>query len=62
MHTLFVVGTPIGNLEDISARALSVLARVKAIASENPARTQRLLDRYGIETPMIRYTDAYDRK
>ena len=62
MGTLFIVGTPIGNLEDISPRALEVLRRVQLIASENPSRTQRLLARYGIETPMMRYTDAYRRK
>jgi 16S rRNA (cytidine1402-2'-O)-methyltransferase len=62
MGTLFIVGTPIGNLEDISPRALQVLRKVQLIASENPSRTQRLLARYGIETPMMRYTDAYQRK
>ena len=62
MGTLFIVGTPIGNLEDISPRALDVLRRVQLIASENPSRTQRLLARYGIETLMMRYTDAYRRK
>lgn len=61
-HTLYIVGTPIGNLEDITPRALRVLGEVGVIASENPARTQRLLARHGIETPMMRYTDAYDRK
>ncbi|MBN1657582.1 MAG: 16S rRNA (cytidine(1402)-2'-O)-methyltransferase [Anaerolineae bacterium] len=62
MGKLFVVGTPIGNLEDISPRTLDVLRQVSLIASENPARTQRLLARYEIETPMMRFTDAYDRK
>lgn len=60
--TLYVVGTPIGNLEDISQRALRTLRQVSLIAAENPARTQRLLARYDIHTPMMRYTDAYDRK
>jgi len=60
--TLYVVGTPIGNLEDISRRALRTLRQVSLIAAENPARTQRLLARYDIRTPMMRYTDAYDRK
>ena len=60
--TLYLVGTPIGNLEDISPRALRVLRQVRLIASENPARTQRLLARYEISTPMRRYTDAYERK
>jgi 16S rRNA (cytidine1402-2'-O)-methyltransferase len=62
MPTLYVVGTPIGNLEDISPRALRVLESVGLIASENPPRTQRLLARYGLSTPMMRYTDAYERK
>jgi 16S rRNA (cytidine1402-2'-O)-methyltransferase len=62
MGTLYVVGTPIGNLEDISQRALQTLRQVSLIAAENPARTQRLLARYEIHTPMVRYTDAYDRK
>ena len=62
MGTLYIVGTPIGNLEDMSARALRVLGQVSLIASENPARTQRLLARYDIHTPMMRYTDAYERK
>jgi 16S rRNA (cytidine1402-2'-O)-methyltransferase len=59
---LYLVGTPIGNLEDISARALRILREVNLIAAENPQRTQRLLARYEISTPMMRYTDAYDRK
>jgi 16S rRNA (cytidine1402-2'-O)-methyltransferase len=62
MGTLYVVGTPIGNLEDISVRALDLLRRVRLIASENPQRTQRLLARYDIHTPMARYTDAYQRQ
>jgi 16S rRNA (cytidine1402-2'-O)-methyltransferase len=62
MGTLYIVGTPIGNLEDISERALGVLRQVRLIASENPARTQRLLARYDIQAPMMRFTDAYDRK
>ncbi|MGD2206178.1 MAG: 16S rRNA (cytidine(1402)-2'-O)-methyltransferase [Anaerolineae bacterium] len=62
MNTLYIVGTPIGNLEDISPRALRVLRAVSLIASEDPSRTQRLLARYNIETPMMRYTDAYERK
>jgi 16S rRNA (cytidine1402-2'-O)-methyltransferase len=62
MGTLYVVGTPIGNLEDISERALRTLRQVRLIAAENPARTQRLLARYDIHTPMARYTDAYERR
>jgi 16S rRNA (cytidine1402-2'-O)-methyltransferase len=62
MGTLYIVGTPIGNLEDISPRALRILGLVSLIASENPGRTRRLLARYHIATRMVRYTDAYDRK
>jgi len=62
MGTLYVVGTPIGNLEDVSERALRILRQVRLIAAENPARTQRLLARYDIHTPMVRFTDAYERR
>lgn len=62
MGTLYVVGTPIGNLEDVSARALRILRQVRLIAAENPQRTQRLLAHYAIHTPMMRYTDTYDRR
>src|SRR5262245_32245125 len=48
--TLFVVATPIGNLEDISARALRVLREVALIAAEDTRRTHNLLSRYGIST------------
>ncbi|MBN1580417.1 MAG: 16S rRNA (cytidine(1402)-2'-O)-methyltransferase [Anaerolineae bacterium] len=61
-HMLYVVGTPIGNLEDMTPRALDVLNQVGLIAAENPSKTQRLLSRYDIHTPMMRFTDAYDRK
>ena len=62
MGTLYVVGTPIGNLEDISLHALRTLRQVRLIAAENPQRTQRLLAHYDIQTPMTRYTDTYERK
>jgi 16S rRNA (cytidine1402-2'-O)-methyltransferase len=61
-NTLYVVGTPIGNLQDVSVRALDVLRTVVTIASEDPPHTQRLLARYDIRTPMVHFTDAYDRK
>jgi 16S rRNA (cytidine1402-2'-O)-methyltransferase len=49
--TLFVVATPIGNLEDISARALRVLREASIIAAEDTRRTAHLLARYAITTP-----------
>jgi 16S rRNA (cytidine1402-2'-O)-methyltransferase len=48
--TLFVVATPIGNLEDVSARALRVLREVAVIAAEDTRRTAHLLARYAITT------------
>ena len=49
--TLFVVATPIGNLEDITVRALRVLREVTVIAAEDTRRTAHLLARHAITTP-----------
>ncbi|MFB3854786.1 MAG: 16S rRNA (cytidine(1402)-2'-O)-methyltransferase [Vicinamibacterales bacterium] len=49
--TLFVVATPIGNLEDMTFRAVRVLGQVALIAAEDTRRTRLLLQRYGIKTP-----------
>jgi 16S rRNA (cytidine1402-2'-O)-methyltransferase len=53
--TLFVVGTPIGNLEDVSFRALSVLSDVGLIAAEDTRITRRLLARYGLSKPLVSF-------
>jgi len=55
MPVLYVVATPIGNLEDISLRALRTLREVKLIAAEDTRKTKRLLTTYDIKTPMTSY-------
>jgi len=55
MSTLYLVATPIGNLEDISARALRVLREVQLIAAEDTRHTAKLLQRYDIHTPSLSY-------
>lgn len=55
MATLYIVGTPIGNREDITLRALRVLGEVGLIAAEDTRHTGRLLKHYQINTPLISY-------
>jgi 16S rRNA (cytidine1402-2'-O)-methyltransferase len=62
LSTLFVVGTPIGNLEDTTARAVRVLGEVGAIAAEDTRVTARLLARHGIRKPLISYRAPVERR
>jgi 16S rRNA (cytidine1402-2'-O)-methyltransferase len=54
---LYVVATPIGNLEDLSPRAAKVLADVHAVACEDTRHTQNLLRHLGLHKPLIRYDE-----
>ncbi|HLQ66883.1 MAG TPA: 16S rRNA (cytidine(1402)-2'-O)-methyltransferase [Candidatus Limnocylindrales bacterium] len=55
--TLYLVGTPIGNVEDLSPRAQRLLGAVDVIAAEDTRHTKGLLDRFGIRRPMVSYHD-----
>jgi len=59
---LYVVATPIGNLEDMSARSLRVLSEVTAIAAEDTRVTSRLLARHGIRKPLLSYRAPVERR
>ena len=61
MPALYIVATPIGNLEDISLRALRTLREVKLIAAEDTRQTKRLLTTYEIKTPMTSYHEHNKR-
>ncbi|MGS0941828.1 16S rRNA (cytidine(1402)-2'-O)-methyltransferase [Pseudomonas luteola] len=60
--TLYIVATPIGNLEDISARALRILKEVSLIAAEDTRHSSRLLQHFGINTPLAACHDHNERE
>ena len=60
--TLYVVSTPIGNLDDLSPRAREVLARADVIACEDTRVTGKLLRRFGIRTPSVSYHEHNERE
>lgn len=60
--TLYVVATPIGNLDDIGARALRVLREVKLIAAEDTRHSARLLQHFGIATPLVACHEHNERE
>lgn len=60
MNTLYIVGTPIGNLEDISMRALRILGEVDFVLCEDTRVTRKLLEHYKIKTPTLSYHQHSD--
>jgi 16S rRNA (cytidine1402-2'-O)-methyltransferase len=60
--TLFVVATPIGNLEDITLRALRVLKEVALVAAEDTRRTGNLLRHFEIQTPLLSLHEHNERQ
>ena len=60
--TLYVVATPIGNMDDITLRALKVLQTVDRIAAEDTRHTGRLLTHHGIQTPLVSYHEHNERQ
>jgi 16S rRNA (cytidine1402-2'-O)-methyltransferase len=62
MGTLYLIATPIGNLEDVTVRALAVLRQIDLLLCEDTRVTMRLLDRYGIKVPLESYREEVHRQ
>lgn len=62
MGTLYVVGTPIGNMDDVTFRQLETLKSVDFIAAEDTRVTLKLLNRYGIKKVLVSYIRHQRRK
>ena len=62
MHTLYIVATPIGNMEDITYRAVRILKEVPLVLAEDTRHSRVLFDNYGINTPMEAYHDFNKEK
>lgn len=60
--TLYVVATPIGNLEDITYRAVRVLGEVDLVAAEDTRHSRKLFARFGIKKPLVSYHDHNERQ
>ncbi|WP_431197045.1 16S rRNA (cytidine(1402)-2'-O)-methyltransferase [Thiolapillus brandeum] len=60
--TLYIVATPIGNLDDISLRAIQVLNQVSRVAAEDTRHSRRLMQHHGIDTPMLALHEHNERQ